>query len=64
MTSAAIFKAGAWSDHESAAGGVGRVWSWSCFVGGARGSTETKDEAVFEVERTYTRTVGRADWPK
>ena len=40
------------------------IWFWSCFKGGARGSTETKDEAVFEVERAYTRIVVKADYPK
>ncbi|TPN16270.1 hypothetical protein FJ973_06140 [Mesorhizobium sp. B2-1-3] len=40
------------------------LWFWSCFVGGARGSTETRDEAVFEVERAYTRIVVKADYPK
>ncbi|TPM55370.1 hypothetical protein FJ959_18370 [Mesorhizobium sp. B2-2-4] len=39
-------------------------WFWSCFVGGARGSTEIRDEAVFEVERAYTRIVVKADYPK
>ncbi|TPK38727.1 hypothetical protein [Mesorhizobium sp. B2-5-3] len=40
------------------------LWFWSCFVGGARGSTETRDEAVFQVERAYTRIVVKADYPK
>lgn len=37
-------------------------WFWSCYHGGARGSTMVKDEAVFEVERAFTRYVVKADW--
>lgn len=39
-------------------------WFWSCFVGVARGSTDTRVEAVFQVERAYTRIVVKADYPK
>ncbi|TIQ18871.1 MAG: hypothetical protein E5X51_23390 [Mesorhizobium sp.] len=38
------------------------TWFWSSFEGGARGSTETRDEAVACVERAYTRYVIKADW--
>ncbi|WP_036262955.1 hypothetical protein [Mesorhizobium sp. WSM2561] len=31
------------------------TWFWTCFEGGARGTVETKDEAVVGVERAYTR---------
>ncbi|MER9652552.1 hypothetical protein NKJ26_03410 [Mesorhizobium sp. M0152] len=38
------------------------IWLWSCFENGARGKTEIKDEAVFQVERAFTRFVVKADW--
>ncbi|RWJ88362.1 hypothetical protein [Mesorhizobium sp.] len=38
------------------------TWFWSCFEGGANGRVFTKDEAVFGVERAYTRRVVKADW--
>ncbi|MCA0057118.1 hypothetical protein [Mesorhizobium sp. B261B1A] len=37
-------------------------WYW--YQGSSKGSTETKEEAVFHVERAYTRIVVKADWPK
>ncbi|TIM11859.1 hypothetical protein [Mesorhizobium sp.] len=44
--------------HGSEAG----TWFWSCYEGGANGRVSTKDEAVFGVERAYTRRVVKADW--
>ncbi|WP_287292062.1 hypothetical protein [Mesorhizobium sp.] len=38
------------------------TWFWSCYEGGANGRVSTKDEAVFGVERAYTRRVVKADW--
>ncbi|TIP87267.1 MAG: hypothetical protein E5X58_30760 [Mesorhizobium sp.] len=38
------------------------TWFWTCFEGGARGSVASKGQAVFEVERSYTRYLVRADW--
>jgi hypothetical protein len=38
------------------------TWFWSCYEGGATGTVKTKDEAVFGVERAYTRFVVKADW--
>lgn len=54
--------------------GVGRImktlhgpakgtWFWTCHEGGARGTVTTKDEAVFGLERAYTRIVVKADYP-
>ncbi|MCV3209581.1 hypothetical protein OHD62_17205 [Mesorhizobium sp. YC-39] len=40
------------------------TWFWSCYSGGARGTVDTKDEAVFGLERAYTRIVVKADYPK
>ncbi|TPJ84076.1 hypothetical protein FJ422_17595 [Mesorhizobium sp. B2-6-3] len=37
-------------------------WYW--YQGSSKGSIDTKGEAVFEVERAYTRIVVKADWPK
>ncbi|MBZ9926770.1 hypothetical protein [Mesorhizobium sp. BR1-1-4] len=37
-------------------------WFW--FSGSSSGSVETKDEAVFGVERAYTRKVAGADLPR
>lgn len=38
------------------------IWQW--FRGSASGSAATRDEAVFQVERAYTRVVVKADYPK
>ncbi|RWF54581.1 MAG: hypothetical protein EOS50_16925 [Mesorhizobium sp.] len=38
------------------------TWFWSCYEGGANGRASTRDEAVFSVERAYTRRVVKADW--
>ncbi|RUV71012.1 hypothetical protein EOA78_18715 [Mesorhizobium sp. M5C.F.Cr.IN.023.01.1.1] len=38
------------------------TWFWTCHEGGARGTVKTKDEAVIEVERAYTRRIVKADW--
>lgn len=40
------------------------TWFWTCFICGARGRVDTKDEAVFGVERAYTRIVVKADRPR
>ncbi|ODA95013.1 hypothetical protein BFX40_20515 [Mesorhizobium sp. SEMIA 3007] len=44
--------------HGPAAG----KWFW--FQGSLRGEGTTKDDAVFQVERSYTRLVVKADYPK
>ncbi|OBQ68426.1 hypothetical protein EFV37_24960 [Mesorhizobium loti] len=41
--------------------GVGK-WFW--FSGSSSGSVDTKDEAVFGVERAYTRKIAGADLPR
>jgi hypothetical protein len=38
------------------------IWNW--YQGSSRGSVQTKDDAVFAVERAYTRIVVKADYPK
>ncbi|MGX9177394.1 hypothetical protein [Mesorhizobium sp. BHbdii] len=38
------------------------TWFWTCHEGGARGTVKTKEEAVVEVERAYTRRMVKADW--
>ncbi|SIT55011.1 conserved hypothetical protein [Mesorhizobium prunaredense] len=38
------------------------TWFWTCHEGGANGKVSTKEEAVFGVERAYTRRVVKADW--
>ncbi|TIR28282.1 MAG: hypothetical protein E5X07_22675 [Mesorhizobium sp.] len=38
------------------------TWFWTCHEGGARGTVATKEEAVVEVERAYTRRIVKADW--
>lgn len=38
------------------------MWFW--YQGSSKGSVETKEEAVVEVERAYTRWVAKADWPR
>lgn len=40
------------------------TWFWTCHKGGARGTVETKDEAVAGVEVAYTRRVTGADLPR
>jgi hypothetical protein len=37
------------------------TWSWTCYDGGARGRSDTKDEAAAAVEVAYTRRVVGAD---
>ncbi|WP_246811307.1 hypothetical protein [Mesorhizobium sp. AA22] len=38
------------------------TWFWTCHDGGARGTVPTKEQAVAEVERAYTRRIVKADW--
>ncbi|RWC91623.1 MAG: hypothetical protein EOS72_02915 [Mesorhizobium sp.] len=38
------------------------TWWW--FSGSLTANVATKDEAVFAVERAFTRRVAKADWPK
>jgi hypothetical protein len=45
-------------EHGKSAG----IWSW--FSGSSSGRVETRDEAVYAVERAYTRAVVKADYPK
>ncbi|RWD20757.1 MAG: hypothetical protein EOS57_08200 [Mesorhizobium sp.] len=37
------------------------TWFWTCHEGGARGTVQTKEEAVTGVERAYTRRTVGAD---
>ncbi|MGX9178802.1 hypothetical protein [Mesorhizobium sp. BHbdii] len=39
------------------------TWFWTCHEGGARGTVQTKEEAVIEVERAYTCRIVKTDWP-